>query len=296
MGSKSWDVQRRPASSAPSRAPRPVERMRASSSQTVVRKERPDAVVARRSSTALRTSGKKEVAAPLRERRRKQRQRFLITLLVLIILLFAGALYALWLPAFRIQNVQASGPDSQDVESLARAQMTGRYAFIFPLDSVLFVPQKEMRASILNTHLDIQAVSISATGLNTLSIQALPRASAFWWCGESADTSDGTCYEVGAEGLLFEPVASGLLGASTTASTTTVAARPSLLVYAPLATSTRTVALGSSIASSSAIPGALRFVKAMKDLGVNVVSLTLRDDEADVYAASCTDCSSWPMT
>jgi len=114
-------------------------------------------------------------------------------------------------------------------------------------------------------------------GLNTLVISVIPRAEAFVWCGTSPETADGACYEANAEGLIFAALS------PETASTTAA-----LRVYAPLEGEEGDSPIRAHVGYASRVPEALRFVKAMQSLGADVVSLSIRGDEADLRTASGT--------
>lgn len=263
---KSWDVVRREPAKRVEAAPPPASRG--------PRKPNAPRVSTR---DVENPRGKRFQSAsqkPLKVRRKQERKRFWIFLSVFIVLLVAGLFYLLWLPILRIQVVQADGGSAGDLQAIASRDMRGAYLFIIPKSSIFFVPQKAIRTDILSAHPEIEALSISAKGLNTLTIHSVERASAFWWCGTDATVPSEQCYDTNAAGLIFQP-ASGF----STSSTAT------LRLYGTIdATTTDTFyPLGAHIQGAGTLPNALRFVKAIKGLGVNVVALSLRGDEADLY-------------
>ncbi len=98
--------------------------------------------------------------------------------------------------------------------------------------------------------------------------------------------SSPTCYSADAQGIIF---------ATTTEADASAAG--TLLIYAPLASSTNaneiisasgTSPIGETIAQASVLPNVFEFIKAIKSLGVPIASLVLRGDEADLYAESGT--------
>lgn len=226
------------------------------------------------------TRGKKprtESREPLKKRRRKTQKAFFIVVGVLVAALIAVFFYIAWLPAFRISSVTASGPHAEEARLLAQRTLEGTHAFVLPRNSLFFIPESDVRARILSEHTDVEAVSISATGLNELSIRTLPRAEAFVWCGVSRDMTDGQCYSANAEGLIFAQVP---LDVSSTSE--------ALRIYAAIEGQEGPTPVSARISYASRIPEALRFIKAMQTLGASVVSVSFRADEADLYTEAGT--------
>ena len=197
-------------------------------------------------------------------------------------MLVLAALYALWLPAFRIQTVNANDADQRAIDA-ARQALTGSYAHIIPRNSIFFLPKEGMRQAVLNAYPDVAAVSVNRTSFSSIRIATTPRTKAFVWCGTGVDApfADG-CFDADAEGLVFEPA-----DTLETTGTTTEAAPQSgeLRIYAPLDPQ-----LGEgespvrhSVTNAAAIPDALRFVKALRGMGASISALVLRGDEADLW-------------
>lgn len=226
------------------------------------------------------TRGKKkpvESRVPLKKRRKKTQKAFFVVFGILVLALIAAFFYVAWLPAFRINSVTANGPHAEEAKLLAQRTLEGTHAFVLPRNSLFFIPESEVRARILAEYPDIEAVSISAAGLNVLSITTLPRAEAFVWCGASPDVSDGQCYSANAEGLIFAPVP---LEVSSTSE--------ALRIFAAIEGQQGATPVTARISYASRIPEALRFIKAIQMLGANVVSVSFRADEADLYTEAGT--------
>lgn len=219
---------------------------------------------------------KKETRAPLKKQRKEKRTALMISALVLGVILLAATFYVLWLPALRMHEVYTDGPHADDVRSIALGTLQGTHLFIVPRNSLFFIPESDIRKQVLEMFPDIEAVSISAQGLNTLTLTSAGRAEAFLWCGSAPELSDGNCYETNAEGLVFAH-------APDTASSTTA-----LKVYAPIVGQRGDTPLRAHVSYASRIPDALKFVKAMQQLNAGVTSLAIRDDEADLYTAGGT--------
>lgn len=224
----------------------------------------------------------------------------------------AGAWYALWLPALRIQAVDANGPGAAIAKQIVSAQLQGTYAHVMPRNSTVFYPQERIRDEILKAVPEASAVSLKRTSFSSLAVTLTPRAEAFVWCGTNIDAPlpDGSCYSADSDGFVFKraegaevaPAGAGTDASSTspvmpasstppsTASTALArragaAPLSQVRVFAPL---DRSIADGSSpigahVVSPGRIPDALKFVDAIRELGAPVSSLALRDDEADLW-------------
>ncbi len=239
---------------------------------------------------------------PLKDQRRRARRRLSLILSIFLFIFIAAAFAALWSSPFRIQNVQAAGPDATGVQSTTLSALNGTLDYVLPRDSIFFFPESAVRSQILNQYPDISAITISRISFDTLAIASIPRESAFLWCGEAyasptaaplvsltasstAITTTSTvtapapspCYDTDSQGDIFA------LDTSATSDT--------LRVYDSLASTTGTTAsvLGQHVADANMIPNALSFVKEIKSLDVPIVALVIRDDnEADLYAQSGT--------
>lgn len=272
---KSWDIAPKPRTPAPAA---PLARGMHDIRPKPKQKATPVAVPVTRNVTFAR--GKKapaEKRAPLKKRREKQRQVFKIALGVLGVALIALAFYVVWLPALRIDEVRASGAHAQEVQALAQPLLYGTHLMLVPRSSIFFIPEREIRARILETYPDIEAVSISADGLTTLTVSSLARATAFSWCGTTRDLPFVSCFETNAEGLVF--AAAGPTPSGT-----------ALRVYAPLDAdvSTPDYPLRAHIVGAADLPDILRFVKAVQALGAEIDSFAIRGDEADLYTKAGT--------
>ena len=234
-------------------------------------------------------------------------------LLVLAVIAFIGAFVLAWRPSLRLTSVHASGPDAAAVEQIARVSLGGTYWHIIPRNSVLFYSKTRIRNAILDAEPDVSAVSIHASSFSSLEVASTPRAAAFVWCGTSIDApfADGQCFDADIQGFIFQPDAatapdgssSDQSDTATSTQATSTAAASSVTgqtaaervtgltpVYAAL---TETLADGQQplrthVADASAIPDALEFVSAVRQLGAPVSSLAIRGDEADLWIGSKT--------
>ncbi len=163
------------------------------------------------------------------------------------------------------------------MKALAEQRLLGTHLMLVPRNSLFFVPESDIRARILASYPEIEAVSMTAPNLQTLSISSVPRASAFWWCGVLRDQPSG-CYATNAEGLIFKPVdADGSQGAVS----------GMLLVYAPI-DGDATNPVRAHVTDPGRIPNALQLVKSLRSLGADITSVALRGDEADLFTKTGT--------
>ncbi len=256
------------------------------------------ATAGRQATRAAAPKARRERASPLRTKRKEKRKLLWILLAALFVVLISIVIYVLWLPAFRVQAVDAEGPDPEGIAVAAKQALEGNQYLVLPRNSIFFIPERDIRARVLEAHPSVQAVSISATGLNSLHIKALTRISSFTWCGESVDAPTDTCYEADAEGLVFAQQAFVATSSESLATTTIIAAKkaaPSaesqLLVYGPLErdpSASEGSMIRAHVTYASALPGALKFVKAMRGLGADIRSVTLRGDEIDLHTKAGT--------
>jgi hypothetical protein len=144
---------------------------------------------------------------------------------------------------------------------------------VFPRDSFFFVSETAIRNLILDTYPDVSAISISRTGLTSLSIFIVERVASFRWCGFSI-ASSSPCYLSDAEGLIF-----GEMNDHSASSTQIL-----LGLYAPLVEKVVSSSpLRAHVLGADKVPSALRFINAIALLGAAIDRLQLRNDEADVY-------------
>ncbi|HEX5774697.1 MAG TPA: hypothetical protein VFY28_01905 [Candidatus Paceibacterota bacterium] len=240
-----------------------------------------------------------ERSGTLKQRRRQERKLALAVWALATLLFLGAALYGVWLPVFRVNAVEAEGPDPEGIAAAAEEALEGRRFLVLPKDSILLIPEQDIRESVLAAYPAVQAVSIAATGLTSLKVTAIVRASSFTWCGESVEVPAASCYEADAEGLVFAPTERPEAEATTTepAATSTLAslfgkrAEPStessLLVYGPLE-GDENGPIRAHVTYASALPGALKFVKGMRALGADIRSVTLRGDEIDLHTRAGT--------
>jgi hypothetical protein len=251
----------------------------------------------------------------LKERRRRARRRAIAASVLLVLVLGGGIVSVFWMKIFRIQSIAVAGPDSEEVQTIASAVISGNYDYLLPRNSIFFFPETEIRNHILQQYPDISAVSISRTSLNSIAIASIPRQVAMDWCGASYAPSvqSVTVIPATSASTSTSTTTAAIKTASTTPATTQVVAPPTCYsadaqgiifaqasqadassseifhLYAPLlGTASDTSPIGATIAQASVFPRVFEFIKAIKSFGVPIVGLVLRGDEVDLYAESGT--------
>jgi hypothetical protein len=256
---KSWDVVRKPAKAA--EPAHPV----ATHAPTLSSGPRRNALAQQRGSRR-----------PLREKRKEQRSIFRYVLIVFFLALISGVLYLIWLPALRVNTVEAQGLEQEGIKQVATPVLWGMYPYGIPHNSIFFLPESAIRVQVLKAFPDLSAISIKPTSLHGILITGTPRESAFVWCGVSVDAppADGMCFNADSEGLIFSAVDPVTVNASST-----------LRIFAPL---DRDIADGQSpirahVAGPQRMPDVLRFVKGLRALNAPVSSVAISGDEANLY-------------
>jgi cell division septal protein FtsQ len=207
-------------------------------------------------------------------RRRLRRRRSLIGLGVFFVLLLLVGLWLVHQRAFRIQNVTVFGAPEL-VAAYAREEMAGSHVWIFPRDSVFFLPTDAIRSRILAERPEIAAVSVFTSDLTTLTIKVDERTSIARWCGEKVRMSGDRCYVFDANGYIF---------AEATSTEDTI---NTFGLYAPLAESDVTP-LRATIAGADLLPDVFEFSRELRTFGSPVEWVHIHDGEVDQILKSGT--------
>lgn len=282
---KSWDIapKARPSTVLPPRAqkpkpaPPPPARRSMDAIAPRIKASAPRIVPTRREAVREPVRGPR---VPLGRRRRIKRTRLLILIGTVTLVLVALGEVALWQSPLRVSTVTVEGPGAEIVQHFVEEQLAGSRYLIVPNNSIFFIPEARIRAAVLRTFPDIDAVSIAPSGLTTLALKTTGRATVLWWCGTSTDVVGSSCYQTDAKGFVFAAVPAE----EHTASSSTLTLYGAL-VEPPSGT---TPPIGSSLLSAEKLPALIQFIKALRGLGADVVSVTLRADEADIYTKAGT--------
>lgn len=228
-----------------------------------------------------RTRRKHTPKKSLKARRSEQRTALRVVVALFFLLILGGIVYAFWRPEIRIISVETIATPEAASE-VVRQTLVGTYFGLIPRDSVFFYPEKEVRAALLDAYPSLAAVSVSRASFTALTIEGTRRVAAFYWCGGNASefsVSGAGCYEADTEGLVFAHAEAMLEGSTT----------PMLRIYAPLEESdSTTYPLRGRVVGASYLPNLLQFVRAVKSLGIPVLSTAIQNDEAELFVSPTT--------
>jgi len=217
--------------------------------------------------------------ASLRARREAVRNATNTLILGVVVLVLGAAIYGLWRPEVRISDVRAKDiPDTEGAALLAKESITGRYFGMLPRDSIFFYPEEAMRTAVLAGYPSLSAVSVTRTSFTSVTVSGTRRVAAFYWCGESAaafSVTNAACYEADTEGLVFARAADGVQEATSSS--------PLLRVYSPLEGGGTSYPIRGMVTGAKQMPNLLHFVRAVKTLGMPVLSTFINGDEAELF-------------
>lgn len=253
---------------------------------------------------SVRLSSAAHGSERLAARRRRLQRRALAALCILALLSLGVLLYGLWQPAVRISHVEVQGADAS-LETIPRDALQGNYFGVIPRDSIFFFPASRMRDTILSTHTDIAAVSISRSGFSSISIKTDMRVPIARWCGSSSlppspedsplkeivPAVNGVCYLFDAGGFVYATATEAffivggssptLVGPNSDKTLTPFVLFSSLPhgVVSPV---------GATLKDADRLPATFDFARHLGLSGPPVRAIVIRGDEADFFLATST--------
>ena len=133
-----------------------------------------------------------------------------LAILFAIILVVGGIAWGLSRPGLRIARIEVTGNNvlgTDEIASFIRKEISGKYFFLFPKDSIVFYPKERIQNDLLDSFKQILSIKVSAQGLTALSVTINERKPYSLWCGETLfDTGvegDTPCYFTDETGFLF---------------------------------------------------------------------------------------------
>lgn len=144
----------------------------------------------------------------MKSSKRLKKKRFFLKILflfVLFLIVCACAVWSLYIPKFRIQNISVAGAEILSVEKIITNisdSLKGKYVFIIPKNHILVASKKEIIENLLNSFPRIKDVSLEKDFPNSLSIKIKERKSEALLCAE--DSPLGECAYVDEDGFVFE--------------------------------------------------------------------------------------------
>ncbi len=144
------------------------------------------------------------------KRKRKRALWNFAAIFFVVILVVAGTAWGFSRPGLRIAHIEVSGNSvlgTNEIISFVNKEMNGKYAFLFPKDSILFYPKDRIKNDLLDSFKRILSIEVRAKDLTTLSITINERKPYSLWCGETflngATPINIPCYFTDKTGFLF---------------------------------------------------------------------------------------------
>ena len=133
-----------------------------------------------------------------------------LAILFVVILIVGGIAWGLSRPGLRIARIEVSGNsvlETDEITSFVRKEISGKYFFLFPKDSIALYPKERIENDLLDSFKRILSLSLNTKGFTALSVTINERKPYSLWCGEIlVDTDveeDALCYFADEAGFLF---------------------------------------------------------------------------------------------
>ena len=253
---------------------------------------------------SVRLSSAERGSERLAARRRRSRRRAFIALCLFALLSLGALIYGLWQPAVRINRVDVQGTDVSPLETIAREALQGGYLGVIPRDSIFFFPASRIRNTILATHTDIAAVSISRSGFSGISIKTDMRVPIARWCGSSSlppspedsplkevvPTASGDCYLFDASGFVYATATEAFFtvgGVSPAVGSNSDKTLTPFVLFSALQSGT-VIPVGATLKDANRLSAIFDFARQLGLSGPPVRAVVIRDDEADFFLATST--------
>jgi hypothetical protein len=146
--------------------------------------------------------------------KRRRRKRFFV-IFSLIIITLGLLIYALGRISSNYQlvlsNTRITGLkiiDQNDIESVIKKNMQGKYFYMFDKSNFLIYPRQKIYNDLLVNFPRIESLAVYRNGLNTLSVDITERAGAYLYCGpkvpENKSEIGENCYFINNDGYIFD--------------------------------------------------------------------------------------------
>lgn len=133
-----------------------------------------------------------------------------LAILFAVIFVVGGAAWGLSRPALRIARVEVTGNsvlETDEIVSLIREEISGKYFFLFPKDSIMLYPKERIENGLRDSFKRILSIKLTAQGLTALSVTIEERKPFSLWCGETLPQvnikGDAPCYFTDETGFIF---------------------------------------------------------------------------------------------
>ncbi len=204
--------------------------------------------------------------------KRKRAKRRVALFFSLFLLLCVGAfIWLTWQPYLRMNEVVVQ----DSLRPLVESELAGSYLGVVPRNSFFFVPKSSIRAAILKSRPDVQAVSISRETVTKLAVSLHERVGVAKWCGVMRLSEIGPCYLFDASGYIYMEQAS------------TSATLNPFAVYSALEDG-GSPPRGNTLKDAESLPAVFEFARTVASFGSAAAVVAIREDEVDVELESGT--------
>ncbi|HWA32110.1 MAG TPA: hypothetical protein VG694_01525 [Candidatus Paceibacterota bacterium] len=123
--------------------------------------------------------------------------------------LLAGLVFLSRWGELNIENISIAGSkvvDAKEIQGVVRADLIGKYLFLFPKTNVAVYPKKKIEADLKAKFKRLEDIKLEIGELKTLDIKVTEREPAYIWCGENLPDSDTEedCYFSDENGYVFD--------------------------------------------------------------------------------------------
>lgn len=239
----------------------------------------------------VRSSGVSESKVRLAERRKKTQMRVFSILGVLFIFAVALLFVGLWNTNVRVSNIHVTTNDTSLVPQIKNALSGSNFLFI-PNNSIFFLDKERVRKTVLDLRPNVAAVSVSRTGLDSISVTPSMRTPLARWCGTAASSTSKDyidlditkargCYLFDSTGFIYTPD----LDVSYASSTQKTLSTSTPLVPFRVYTAITNVAspFMSTVIQINKLSGVFDFAREIGNFGSHVQSIVIRGDEVDLF-------------
>lgn len=139
--------------------------------------------------------------------RRRRRVYIVAGLAALVVALCVGLAWMLVSAPFaRITHVAVSGSNvvpSQSLEDAVRHQLQGKYAFVFPKDSIFLYSRGAIEKALLSLYPTLKTASVHAKDFHSISVVVSERVPKALWCGTDSSNPTNPCLFLDENGLAY---------------------------------------------------------------------------------------------
>ena len=149
----------------------------------------------------------------LKELKKRRRRIFWVKALFFLVgisVILVGLTYLSRINKLNITQVEVVGNkivDNDQIITLVKADLLGKYLYLFPKTNFLFYPKNKIEADLINNFKRLTNISFSIKNTGTLLIKVSEREGLYTWCGEVPPQDMNIvqkCYFVDKTGFIFD--------------------------------------------------------------------------------------------